>query len=44
MMEKKVTRRKYWVYPCFNKSGEPGSCVVARELDVDRENLDHFTG
>jgi hypothetical protein len=34
-MKETVTRRKYWVHPCFNKSIELGSFVVAGELHQD---------
>jgi hypothetical protein len=41
-IKEKVTRRKYWVHPYFNKSIELGSFVVARELHQDSKKSDHF--
>jgi hypothetical protein len=38
---KKVTRRKYWVHPYFNKSCETGSVVVT-EPDQDRGRFWQF--
>jgi len=35
-LKKEITRRKYWVHPYFNKSGEIISDEVT-ELDQDRE-------
>ena len=41
-IKEKVTRRKYWVHPYFNKSIELGSFVAARELHQDNKNSDNF--
>lgn len=36
LKEEGVTERKYQVHPYFEKSGDFGSSVVARELDSER--------
>ena len=41
-MEKEATGQEYWAHPDCNASGEPGSFVVARELDQDSERFRSF--
>lgn len=36
LKEEGVTERKYQVHPYFERSGDFGSSVVARELDSER--------
>ena len=41
-IKEKVTRRKYWVHPYFNKSIGLGRFVVAGELHQDSKKSDYF--
>jgi hypothetical protein len=42
IMEKEATVLEYWAHRDCNTSGEPGSFVVARELDRDSERFRSF--